>query len=627
MIKLFESTTTSFLNNGLGVLNAIKCIEYKKKSLNGWYIECEFPIEYKDRIVQDAILYVETKEKGGQPFRCNNPKYKDSKIIVTANHVIFDSENYLLEDVRPTDLSPVGFLNWINERTDITSPFTVSSNVSGSGTKYFVRKSLLDAFKETEELFGGSYDVDSFHIALKSKVGNDDGYSIAYGKNLQSISIVEDWSTVCTKLLAVGPNGLVLPETYLYSDVQYDKPYSKVIEFSFDTSYEDEDGNTIEYTNDELIERLRTLAEEYMIDAYVPKINYSVKSDVPQSLCIGDVIRVKHPIVTISTEVQSYSYNVISKRVLSIEFGNYERNVKKLFDSLKQTVEQANSAANSSLSIANKQTDLINNLNKTGLVYIDENEILVLDTLPKEEAVNVWRFGLGGIGFSSNGYKGPYEYAFTQDGYFNTNFIKANSITVNHLAADVGSSLDLSSNETINLTVSRIESLENEVKVTNISSQWGLSPSKTVVPTEWSDTQLERTSSTYLWMREKYTYSDGSVKFDGERMISADDGKDGEDVVLLQILSSNGAMFKNSAVATTLTVSLIVAGKQITSSSEMYEQFGSDAQLIWQQKRFGETEYEDVDPSDSRLSDNGFIFTISASDLKLQTVFNCSLDY
>lgn len=465
-MRLYPATTTSFLNNGLGVLHPIKCLEYKKKSLNGWYLECEFPIEYKDKIVQDVILFVETKEKGGQPFRCKNPKYKDNRIIVTANHVAFDSENYILEDVRPENLSPVSFLKWINDRTDKTSPYTVSSNVNGNGTKYFIRKTLLEAFKEAEILFSGMYDINCYSLDLKTRVGNDDGFVISYGKNLQSISIVEDWSSVCTKLLPVGPNGLILPETFLYSDIQYETPYTKVIEFSIATSYQDEEGNYVEYTHDELLNLLRDVANTYIKDSYIPKVNYSIKSDVPQSLCIGDTIYVKHPLVTLKTEVQSYTYNTISKRVLSIEFGNYDRDVKKLFDNIKQEINNAQNSANTAISIANSQTDIINNLNKNGRVYIDDNEILVLNTLPKENATQVWRLGLGGIGFSNNGYQGPFEYALTQDGWFNTKFIKAQSITTNHLSSDVGSSLDLTSNTSIKSVVSGLNDVKTQIEQT-----------------------------------------------------------------------------------------------------------------------------------------------------------------
>ncbi|WP_201288922.1 tail fiber domain-containing protein, partial [Erysipelothrix anatis] len=79
----------------------------------------------------------------------------------------------------------------------------------------------------------------------------------------------------------------------------------------------------------------------------------------------------------------------------------------------------------------------------------------------KENALNIWRFGLGGIGFSSNGYEGPFDFAFTQDGKFNASFISAGAITTNHLSSDVGSSLDLSSNEAITALVKDLGTLDN----------------------------------------------------------------------------------------------------------------------------------------------------------------------
>lgn len=459
-MKLFEATETSFNDNGLGNLKPLKCLEYKKKSLNGWYIECEFSIKYKELIKQDMIIYVNTKEKGGQPFRCNNPTYTDKCISITANHVVFDSERYLLDDVEPIDLSPVSFLKWINNKTDISSPFLVTSNVSGSSSYHFIRKSLLDGFMIAEEIFGGSYDADKFSVDLKAIVGNDDGFSISYGKNLQSVNIVEDWSEVCTKVLPVGPEELQLPETYLMSNVQYEQPYTKVVEFDIDTSYENELGETIDYTKDELIDILRKETLQYLETSFVPKINYVVKSDVPQELKVGDIVHVKHPILTIDTEVRSYTYDIIRERVLSLEFGNYNRDVKKLFNSLKENIENAKLIASGALLESKKQTELINNINKEGHVYIDEYEILILDKLPKENAELVWRFGLGGIAFSENGYEGPFEYAFTQDGHFNIDFIQANSITTNKLSADIGSSLDISSNESVSILVGDVEKLE-----------------------------------------------------------------------------------------------------------------------------------------------------------------------
>lgn len=458
IIKLFDANEKKFNNNGLGNIQPLKCIETKKKSLNGWYVDVELPIKYCDKIEQDMIIFVNTKEKGGQAFRIGNITKQNRKISFTANHVAFDSERYFLLDVRPTNLSIDGYLKWINERTDKKTPFSFSSNVADSGTNYFVRKTLLEALKTVDENYNGVFDFDNFNIKFLQKVGNDNGFSIIYGKNLQSIKAVEDWSGVVTRLYPEGPDGLMLPEKYIESDIQYNQPYTRTEKFDFDTSVEDDEGNSTDLSLEEKISTLRNLANDYIEENKVPKINYTISSDVNQSLCIGDIVHLKHPFVNIKTEVQEYQYNVLSQRVETLTFGNYERDVKKAFNSIKEAITENKQNNSKLLELIDKQTDLINRLNKEGYVYIDENEILILDALPKENAKQVWRFGLGGLGFSNNGYKGPFIYAFTQDGKFNADFIQANSITVNHLASDVGSALDISSNKSIKLIVDHYQS-------------------------------------------------------------------------------------------------------------------------------------------------------------------------
>lgn len=458
IIKLFDTNEKKFNNNGLGNIQPLKCIETKKKSLNGWYVEVELPIKYFGMIKQDMIILVKTKEKGAQPFRIGNITKQNRKISFTANHVAFDSERYFLLDVRPTNLSIDGYLKWINERTDKKTPFSFSSNVADSGTNYFVRKTLLEALKTADENYNGVFDFDNFNIKFLQKVGNDNGFSIIYGKNLQSIKAVEDWSGVVTRLYPEGPDGLMLPEKYIESDIQYNQPYTRTEKFDFDTSVEDDEGNSTDLSLEEKISTLRNLANDYIEENKVPKINYTISSDVNQSLCIGDIVHLKHPFVNIKTEVQEYQYNVLSQRVETLTFGNYERDVKKAFNSIKEAITENKQNNSKLLELIDKQTDLINRLNKEGYVYIDENEILILDALPKENAKQVWRFGLGGLGFSNNGYKGPFIYAFTQDGKFNADFIQANSITVNHLASDVGSALDISSNKSIKLIVDHYQS-------------------------------------------------------------------------------------------------------------------------------------------------------------------------
>ena len=146
----------------------------------------------------------------------------------------------------------------------------------------------------------------------------------------------------------------------------------------------------------------------------------------------------------------------------------------------------------------------------------------------------------------------------------------------------------------------------------------------------WSSAQPTWTEGKYIWRRNVVTYADESIEYSPSEngvCITGNTGTDGEDSILLQILSSNGSIFKNSTLSTTLTVTIMVGGVSICSSREMYEKFGQNAKILWEQKRFGEESFTKLDPADSRLSDNGFILTLSTNDVYTQTTFNCLLDY
>ena len=470
MIKIFNANDKDFSTAGNIIINPTKCLEYKKKSLNGWYIEVEIPIKYKDYIEKDNLCVVKTKSKlNPQAFRIGNDiKKTNRKITFTANHVMFDAEDYFLVDVRPTNQNGLNALNYINERTDNISPFTIYSNVENVNTAYFIRKNLLEAWATIEERWNGIFDADNWNISFLQSVGYDNGESIIYGKNMQSMEIYEDWSSVVTRLYPVGSNELMLPEKYIESDVQYEKPYTRTIDFQ--TELEQEDQN-----EESLIEELRTNAENYIEENKYPKVSYTTTSDINDDMEIGDTIQVLHPLVTIKTEVLEYQYNIISKKIKSLTFGNFTRDVKAKFDNIKNTINQIEQTVSNQQTVIQQQTDLINSLNKNGYVYIDDNEILILDKIPKEEAENVWRFGLGGIGFSSNGYEGPFEVAITIDGQINADFITTGTMNVSRIEGLANIISDYNKQiAAINLQlgkiqqqVSRIEEFSRKVTGTN----------------------------------------------------------------------------------------------------------------------------------------------------------------
>lgn len=229
----------------------------------------------------------------------------------------------------------------------------------------------------------------------------------------------EDWSEVCTKVLPVGPDGVLLPEEYISADIQYELPFTKVVSFDIPTSNEDNSART----QDEILSDLRTQAERYLEINKYPKINYTISSDINQELKIGSIIPVKHPLVTIDTEVQEYKYDCIAKRVKSIVYGNYQRDVKKEFGNINSKIDnvdkktdniltESKNAINYLMNVAGKNGSIVFRKDNKGVIY----EILAMDTKDIETAKNILRLNNQGLAGGTNGINGEFNVAVMSNG-------------------------------------------------------------------------------------------------------------------------------------------------------------------------------------------------------------------
>lgn len=86
--------------------------------------------------------------------------------------------------------------------------------------------------------------------------------------------------------------------------------------------------------------------------------------------------------------------------------------------------------------------------------------------------------------------------------------------------------------------------------------------SGTTAPTgEWLSTVPTVPAGKYLWSRTITTYTNNDTN------TSYSVGKMGEDAITLTVTSSNGTIFKNTAIATTLTAHVYVAGVEVTGTA------------------------------------------------------------
>ena len=428
MISVYTPEETLFDNNGIKILKPLRALIHKED--NGeYYLDLKDRIEYLKYYKSGNIIRVPTPWDK-QCFRIKNISIENNKIEARAYHLFYDSENYIISDSYVVDMNCNNALDHINTATDRPSPFQTISDVPTVHNYRCVRKSLAEAVKDILGRWGGHIVRDNRKIEIRQEIGQDRGVSLSYGKNIVSIKAEEDWNGVCTKIMPVGKDGLLLPEIWLsYREDMYDIPYTKVVSFEQNDinpeDYEDAQQKVDEAKYKEaLINNLRIKGNNYLNENCVPKVNYTINEYLKNVSDVGDKIYVRHPKckIELMTNVISLDFDVISQRVTKVEFGNFKAgnlsNLIETFDGkIKEKVDKKvdDSTANLRRELT-EATQVIRDKLGNSYVVFEGDKILVLDALPKEEATNVIMINSGGIGFSKDGINGTFDSAWTIDG-------------------------------------------------------------------------------------------------------------------------------------------------------------------------------------------------------------------
>lgn len=453
MIKLFGITDRDFTSNGDRVIHALRA-KITKQDNGEFFLDLETDLSYVDDLTEGRIIVAPTPQ-GEQPFRVSNVQKTKNKLTTKALHVFFDSRNYLIADSYVVEKNCNDALDHLNIATEPESPFTTLSDVNTVSSYRCVRNSLYEAFMTVQERWGGHFDLDGWTVAIRNQIGQDNGVTIRYAKNMKDITVDENWDGVVTKLMPVGKDGLLLPERYIESQNQYEIPYTKAVTFSqtdiTEDQFKDESGDVDEEAYEQaLIDDLRQQAQAYLNNNSVPQVNYTLKANVEKLTNIGDTVDVidERLGLTLQTNVISYVYDCILGKYVELEFGNFRKTVSDLIGNItaqtQQIVDQSNETTK--LILSEELTEATNKiwgaLGNSYVIY-EGDKILVVDRLPKETAQNVIMINNGGIGFSQTGINGTFQSAWTIDNVFN-----AEQINVINFSADLirGGTLKLGSN-------------------------------------------------------------------------------------------------------------------------------------------------------------------------------------
>lgn len=455
---LYENTETEFASDGIGTLtDAISCVVTEERN-GAFELEMAYPMDgmHFDKIARGQYIKAKPNSHSDPQifriYRITRPM--NGNITAYAEHISYELagnmvlgfsakgtvlsmlENLFSDAVFPTPFTPHTDMNTTGE-VSIGEPCSIRACLGGK------EGSFLDTF-------GGEYEFDNFDVTLWQHRGEDRGVSIEYGKNLTDVSQEENIESTYTSIIPYvkrNVNGedayTYLPEKYLDAPNAGIFPRKKALLVDFSSNFDQQE----EVDTQKLAELGEAYIENNAIG--IPKVSLNVsfidlrKTEEYRNIApleevrLCDTVTVKFPALQVNQKAKVIAtvYDVLMERYDSISIGETRSNFVNAYAGFTQDTAAAENKIPGQIANA---TQLITG-NRGGHVVIktDTNgkptEILIMDTDDVETAKNVWRWNLGGLGFSDSGYEGPYDkIALTMDGAIN-----ADLITVGNMAASV----------------------------------------------------------------------------------------------------------------------------------------------------------------------------------------------
>ena len=471
---LYTANETIFSHCGIGALSEMTSCAVTEERNGAFECEFKYPV--------DGKLFAEIQESRivkAKPNEMSDPQlfriYASSKpingiVTYRAEHISYELSGYPVESVSVENATARAAMNAILNATLIAHRYTAQSDIELLKSTTIDRKSARAALGGVEgsvlSLWGGEFEFDNFTVKLHKARGRKTGIKIAYGKNITDI---KQEANVAGMYTAVYPYAkyttqptdgqtepeeitVSLPEKILYSQKASKAAGERVCIKDFSESF----NGATEITVEQLRAKAQNWVETSGFDVSSVNITISFENlwQSPEyeqyallercGLC--DTVSVEFPALNISTtaKIIKTKYDVLSEKYLQITLGsaraNFADTVKDTSVAIEQTKQEIKrSSAKVEVDFKKAIDDATKAITGQSGGYVVLNpaknpqEILIMDAPTIAAAKRVWRWNSGGLGYSKNGYNGPFETAITQDGAIVADFITVGQIATARL--------------------------------------------------------------------------------------------------------------------------------------------------------------------------------------------------
>ena len=453
---LYDGTEQSFTSNGLGRLaDAITCKVVEERNAT-YELEMTYPVTgiHFDDIQEGRIILAQPFEGGlTQPFTIYQiTKPLNQVVTVKAQHISYQLSGIVVMPYEAN--SCLSALAGIDSYSSTTNPFSfttdkqvtahyeVTAPTSARALLCGQSGSILDVYGK------GDYEFNRYDVNLWTNRGADNGVTLRYGKNITDLKNVVDITNVYTGIVPYWIDGegntVVLPEKVVLSGHEGDYPFKIIKSVDFSSNWETQP----------TVEQLRAAAQSYVAsnEGWKLKNNITIsfvalwnteeyKNIAPlERVKMCDIVHVVVPKLGIDfdTKVIKTDYNVLQEKYNSITLGDSYYSLSTVFsEEITRSEEQQSTHMQQAIARATKLIQgglgghVVFNVNADG----EPQEILIMDTDDIQTAVSVIRMNKNGIGFSTNGYNGPFHTAWTIDGHFVADYIDTGTLDADLIKA------------------------------------------------------------------------------------------------------------------------------------------------------------------------------------------------
>ncbi len=467
---LYEPKATDFENNG-GIATLADCRSLKvTEEANGSYIaELTFPITTKySEYLEDVNYQIKCKPNDLDKYHVFYiyTHYKDMAtglLYVTAKSRTMKLGNRTVKNVVIDNQTGIEAMALLHDGMDLESDIEMFSDITAISSTHFEVSNPLECIKGIDgslnQRYGGEIKHEPNRISLLKRRGKDNVTTIRYRKNLEGFKLELNWDGLCTRI-------------YPYADVQNtdgktERIYGNKVDSQYIGNYDGEVyARHIQFTEDQGATDTATLnkvASKYFtsMNAGVDKPKVSAEVNIRKldnqakfknfrQLGIFDSFTVFHERYNINLEmtVNKVVYDGLLEQIESIEAGDpkftfFEEQQNQFTEVMKKVpTKQYNSV------FTDYVTKIISGNDGGNVIWHPKErptDLFFVNGTNLEDSKQVLRINKSGIGFSSNGWKGPFNTAWTLDGTFVADFIKSGTLNADLIKAGVLSGIKIRS--------------------------------------------------------------------------------------------------------------------------------------------------------------------------------------